>query len=40
LLKKVTVVPSYLLMSNVAFSIAVFRYVRGDTMAVWRPRAG
>jgi cellulose synthase/poly-beta-1,6-N-acetylglucosamine synthase-like glycosyltransferase len=40
LLKKITVVPSYLLMSNIAFAIATFRYLRGDTMAVWRPRAG
>jgi cellulose synthase/poly-beta-1,6-N-acetylglucosamine synthase-like glycosyltransferase len=39
-LKKITVVPSYLMMSNVAFAIATFRYLRGDTMAVWRPRAG
>lgn len=40
LLKKITVVPSYLVMSNVAFALATFRYLRGDTMAVWRPRAG
>jgi len=39
-LKKITVVPSYLVLSNVAFAIATFRYLRGDTMAVWRPRAG
>ncbi|CAN5159554.1 glycosyltransferase family 2 protein [soil metagenome] len=39
-LRKLTVVPSYLLLSNVAFAIAAFRFLRGDTMAVWRPRAG
>lgn len=40
LLKKITVVPSYLLLSNVAFAVATFRFLRGDTMAVWRPRTG
>jgi hypothetical protein len=40
MLKKITIVPSYLLMSNVAFAIATFRFLRGDTMAVWKPRAG
>lgn len=39
-LKKVTVVPSYLVLSNVAFAVATFRFLRGDTMAIWRPRAG
>ncbi|RTL57983.1 MAG: glycosyltransferase family 2 protein [Rhodocyclaceae bacterium] len=39
-LKKLTVVPSYLLLSNAAFALAAFRFLRGDTMAVWRPRAG
>jgi cellulose synthase/poly-beta-1,6-N-acetylglucosamine synthase-like glycosyltransferase len=39
-LKKITVVPGYLLLSNVAFAIATLRFFRGDTMAVWRPRAG
>lgn len=39
-LKKITVVPSYLVLSNAAFAIATFRFLRGDTMAVWRPRAG
>lgn len=39
-LRKICLVPSYLLLSNVAFAIASFRFLRGDTMAVWRPRAG
>lgn len=39
-LKKITVVPSYLVLSNTAFALATFRFLRGDTMAVWRPRAG
>lgn len=39
-LKKIGVVPSYLLLSNVAFALAAFRFLRGDTMAIWRPRAG
>jgi cellulose synthase/poly-beta-1,6-N-acetylglucosamine synthase-like glycosyltransferase len=39
-LKKICLVPSYLVLSNVAFAIASFRFLRGDTMAVWRPRAG
>ncbi|TFV99568.1 glycosyltransferase family 2 protein, partial [Oxalobacteraceae bacterium OM1] len=39
-LKKVGLVPGYLLMSNAAFAFATVRYLRGDTMAVWKPRAG
>jgi cellulose synthase/poly-beta-1,6-N-acetylglucosamine synthase-like glycosyltransferase len=39
-LAKVSVVPSYLVLSNTAFAVAAFRFLRGDTMAVWRPRAG
>jgi cellulose synthase/poly-beta-1,6-N-acetylglucosamine synthase-like glycosyltransferase len=39
-MKKITTVPSYLLLSNIAFAIAVFRFLRGDVIAVWRPRAG
>jgi cellulose synthase/poly-beta-1,6-N-acetylglucosamine synthase-like glycosyltransferase len=31
---------SYLLMTNVAFAIASFKFFRGDKMAVWKPRAG
>ena len=39
-LRRFTVVPAYLVMSNAAFAIATFRFLRGDTMATWRPRAG
>lgn len=39
-LKRFTVVPSYLLLSNAAFAIAAFRFLRGDLMAIWQPRAG
>lgn len=37
-LRKISVVPSYLVLSNGAFAIATFRFLRGDTMATWRPR--
>lgn len=39
-LKRFTAIPSYLLLSNTAFAIATFRFLRGDSMAIWRPRAG
>ena len=39
-LRRVTVVPSYLLLSYSAFAVAVFKFLRGETMATWRPRAG
>lgn len=39
-LKRLTVVPSYLLLSNTAFAIATFRFLRGESMAIWPPRAG
>lgn len=39
-LKKIGVMPSYLLLSNAAFALATLRFLRGDTMAIWRPRAG
>lgn len=39
-LRKLTVVPSYLLMSYAAFAAAVLKYLRGETMATWKPRAG
>jgi len=35
-----TVVPAYLLVSYAAFAVAAFRFLRGQTMATWRPRAG
>lgn len=39
-LRKIGLVPSYLLLSNAAFALAVYRFLRGDSMATWRPRAG
>lgn len=39
-LRRTTVVPSYLLLSYSAFAVAVFKFLRGETMATWRPRAG
>jgi cellulose synthase/poly-beta-1,6-N-acetylglucosamine synthase-like glycosyltransferase len=40
LLRKITSVPSYFLLSNIAFSLAMLKFLRGETMATWRPRAG
>jgi cellulose synthase/poly-beta-1,6-N-acetylglucosamine synthase-like glycosyltransferase len=34
------VAPAYLLMSYWAFAIATWRFLRGQTMATWKPRAG
>jgi len=34
------VAPAYLLVSYWAFAIASWRFLRGQTMATWRPRAG
>lgn len=39
-LRKVTAVPSYFVLSNAAFAIATLRFLRGDTLAIWQPRAG
>lgn len=39
-LRVLTALPTYFLMSNVAFGIASLRFVRGDVIATWRPRAG
>ncbi|MHB8742780.1 MAG: glycosyltransferase family 2 protein [Sulfuricaulis sp.] len=40
ILRKLTAVPSYFLLSNIAFSLAMLKFIRGETMATWRPRAG
>jgi glycosyltransferase involved in cell wall biosynthesis len=34
------IAPAYLLMSYWAFAVASWRFMRGQTMATWRPRAG
>lgn len=39
-LGKLVGAPGYLLMTYAAFGVATFRFLRGDTMATWRPRAG
>lgn len=39
-LRKLTFVPAYFLITNVAFAIAAFKYLQGETMATWQPRAG
>ena len=35
-----SIAPAYLLVSYWAFAIASWRFMRGQTMATWRPRAG
>jgi len=39
-LRRLTALPTYFLVSNVAFGIAALRFARGDVVATWRPRAG
>jgi cellulose synthase/poly-beta-1,6-N-acetylglucosamine synthase-like glycosyltransferase len=39
-LRRLTALPTYFLVSNVAFGIAAVRFARGDVVATWRPRAG
>ncbi len=36
----VVVAPAYLLMTYWAFAVASWRFVRGQTMATWKPRGG
>jgi cellulose synthase/poly-beta-1,6-N-acetylglucosamine synthase-like glycosyltransferase len=38
--RKLTLIPTYFLMTNVAFALAAFKYLQGETMATWQPRAG
>jgi len=40
LLRRLAGLPSYFLVSNVAFAIATLRFLRGESMATWRPRGG
>jgi cellulose synthase/poly-beta-1,6-N-acetylglucosamine synthase-like glycosyltransferase len=37
---RVALVPAYLLVSYAAFALATFKFLRGQTMATWQPRAG
>jgi cellulose synthase/poly-beta-1,6-N-acetylglucosamine synthase-like glycosyltransferase len=39
-LRALTALPTYFVMSNAAFAVAALRFVRGDTLATWKPRAG
>jgi cellulose synthase/poly-beta-1,6-N-acetylglucosamine synthase-like glycosyltransferase len=39
-LRTLTALPTYFVMSNAAFAVAALRFVRGDTLATWKPRAG
>lgn len=38
--KRMTVVPSYLLMTYTAFAVAAYKFLRGESFATWRPRGG
>lgn len=39
-LGRVAAVPSYLLMTYAAFALATWKFLRGERMATWKPRAG
>jgi hypothetical protein len=39
-LRRLTVLPTYFVVSNAAFAVATLRFARGDVVATWRPRAG
>jgi hypothetical protein len=39
-LRKLTVVPTYFFLSNIAFAFATVKFLRGESMATWQPRAG
>jgi hypothetical protein len=38
--RKLTLIPTYFLISNAAFTIAAIKFFQGETMATWQPRAG
>ena len=38
--RRLTTLPSYLLLSYGAFALASIKFLRGQSMAVWRPRSG
>jgi hypothetical protein len=33
-------IPAYFLISNAAFTVAAIKFLQGETMATWQPRAG
>lgn len=39
-LRKLTLIPAYFLMTNAAFAVAAIKFLQGETMATWQPRAG
>ena len=39
-LRWLAALPTYFVVSTLAFGIATVRFVRGDVMATWKPRAG
>lgn len=38
--RRLTVIPSYFLLSNAAFMVAAIKFMRRENMATWKPRAG
>ncbi len=40
LLQKLTALPTWFVMTNVAFGVAALRFLRGESLATWKPRAG
>jgi cellulose synthase/poly-beta-1,6-N-acetylglucosamine synthase-like glycosyltransferase len=38
--RNLTLIPTYFLMTNVAFAVAAIKFLQGETMATWQPRAG
>lgn len=39
-LHKILSLPAYFLVSNAAFSVALVKFLRGETIATWKPRTG
>ena len=39
-LSGLTVFPAYFLLSNTAFLLAIYKFCRGEKMAIWEPRVG
>jgi cellulose synthase/poly-beta-1,6-N-acetylglucosamine synthase-like glycosyltransferase len=38
--RRLTLIPAYFLVSNAAFTVAAVKFLQGETMATWQPRAG
>jgi hypothetical protein len=38
--RPLSALPAYFLMSNLAFGVAALRFLRGDVVTTWKPRAG